>query len=379
MKIVQLTTDNREQFKDYQTAEPHFGAAPEALLQGFAAIEGVEVHVIGCARKPMTSPEKLANNIYFHSLVIPKSGWMSSLYFGCSAKINALCNILQPDLVHGQGTERDCAITAVRSGFPNVVTIHGNVKELQRLGMFGTSLYGPMASWLESHSLHRTYGVLCNSDYTRGLVAPRARRTWLAPNAIRSEFFQPATNTKRCSIPTLVNVGVVGPRKRQLELLRMIKKIVDSGRKMQIFFAGSLSEYSEYGATFAAELKTAEAEGYARFAGFLNVQELVKLLDSSHAFLHFPSEEAFGLVVAEAMARGLKFFGANLGGIVDISCGIDGAELHNDFESLQTGIIDWLDASAPAPANTADEIARRYHPKVIAERHLEIYREVLNR
>jgi glycosyltransferase involved in cell wall biosynthesis len=159
----------------------------------------------------------------------------------------------------------------------------------------------------------------------------------------------------------------------------MIKRIVDSGRKMQIVFAGSLSENSEYGAAFAAELKTAEAEDYARFAGFLNVQELVELLDSSHAFLHFPSEEAFGLVVAEAMARGLKFFGANLGGIVDIASGIDGAELHDDFASLQAGITRWLDAGAPAPAQVADEIAKRYHPRVIAKRHIEIYREVLGR
>jgi glycosyltransferase involved in cell wall biosynthesis len=199
------------------------------------------------------------------------------------------------------------------------------------------------------------------------------------PNAIRADFFQPATDGSKRPIPTLVNVGVIGARNRQLELLRMVGEIVKSGRQMQAVFAGSLSENSEYGAAFAAELRKAEAAGYASFVGFLDMPGLIRLLDSSHAFLHFPSEEAFGLVVAEAMARGLKFFGANLGGIVDIASGIDGAELHDDFDSLQAGITRWLDAGAPAPAKAADEIARRYHPKAIAERHLEIYREVLNR
>jgi len=379
LKIVQITTDNREHSKHYNQPFPYFGAAPEALFQGFSQLNDVEIHVIGCTREPMNSPDELAANIHFHSLVIPKSGWMSSLYYGCSAKIRALCKDIQPDIVHGQGTERECAITAVRCGYPNVVTIHGNVRELYRLGMFGTSLYGPMASWLESHALDRTAGVFCNSEYTRRLVAPRARSTWLAPNAIRSEFFQPTTDAKRCSIPTLVNVGVVGPRKRQLELLRMIRKIVDSGRKMQIVFAGSITDDTEYETVFAAELKTAEAEGYARFVGFLNVQSLVELLDSSHAFLHYPSEEAFGLVVAEAMARGLKFFGANLGGIIDIASGMDGAELHDDFESLQLGICRWLDGGALEPRDLAVEIANRYHPLVIARRHVQIYQEVLGR
>jgi glycosyltransferase involved in cell wall biosynthesis len=379
MRIVQITTDSREHFKDYHTPKPYFGAAPEALLAGFAELPGVEVHVVCCLRNAVAPTPKLADNIHYHPLVVPKSGWMSSFYYGCSSKIRGLCKSLQPDIVHGQGTERECAITAVRSGFPSVVTIHGNVQELHRLGMFGKGLYGPLASFLESRALGKASGVFCNSDYTRSLVGPRAKHTWLVPNAIRSEFFQPFTGGSKRPVPTLVIVGLICARKRQLELLRMAGEIARSGRALNLVFAGDLSEGSEYGAAFAQELHKAKAGGYAEFAGFLNVQELVRLLDTSHAFLHFPSEEAFGLVVAEAMARGLKFFGAKLGGIVNIADGIDGAELHDDFASLQAGIIRWLDAGAPAPAQATEEIARRYHPVVVAKEHLKIYREVLGR
>ena len=293
--------------------------------------------------------------------------------------IRSLLREISPEIVHGQGTEKECAISAVYSGFPNVVTIHGNMAELQRLGLQGHRYFGLAASFLETHALKRTGGVFCNSHYTQELVAPRAQQTWRVPNAIRTDFFQLATGEPKRQIPTLVNVGLIGSRKRQLELLRMVGEIAKSGRQLQVVFAGSLSEGSEYSAAFAAELRKAEAAGYATFVGFLDMPNLIRLLDSSHAFLHFPSEEAFGLVVAEAMARGLKFFGANLGGIVDIASGIDGAELHDDFESLQAGISGWLDAGAPAPKFAADEIAKRYHPKVIAARHVEIYHEVLGR
>ena len=60
MKIAILTTDNREHFKHYSSNVPYFGSAPEALLQGFAQLKEVEVHVISCTQKPMKSPEKLA-------------------------------------------------------------------------------------------------------------------------------------------------------------------------------------------------------------------------------------------------------------------------------------------------------------------------------
>jgi glycosyltransferase involved in cell wall biosynthesis len=139
------------------------------------------------------------------------------------------------------------------------------------------------------------------------------------------------------------------------------------------------SENEPYGQAFARELRKAEAAGYASFAGHLNACQLIDLLDEADAFVHFPTEEAFGLVVAEALARGLKFFGSNLGGIIDITAEIEGAELHDHIQSLKTGIINWIEAGALHPEGVSASIASRYHPHVIAQRHVEIYQEVLGK
>jgi glycosyltransferase involved in cell wall biosynthesis len=382
MKIIQLTTDNREQFREYDTPEPHFGAAPEALFQGFAEINGAEVHVISCVRKPVPSPPRILGNIHYHSLVVPKSGWMSSFYAGCIKATRQLIRELNPDIVHGQGTERDCAMSASHSGFPNVVTIHGNMAELNRLGINfqNQRLFGFLASRLESHSLRRTAGVFCNSAYTESLVAPRSQRTWRAPNAIRAPFFrEPRYSPGSSEVPLILNVGHLGARKRQLEILKMAGELHDLGLSFKLVFLGALSEGSPYGQTFIEELKRAETKGYAYHGGFLDVDGLIDLMDQAHGFIHFPLEESFGLVVAEAMARGLKFFGADLGGIKEIAAGIPGAALHSDFATLKKGLAAWLKAGAPRQPDAAGQIAERYHPKVIAERHLKIYQEVLNR
>src|ERR1700744_643889 len=100
MKIALITTDNREHYRTYSETMPHFGTAPEALLEGFAAMPGLEIHVIGCTQRPMTSPEKLAANIWFHSLHVPKIGWMRTFYQGCVRAIRRKLKEIKPAIVH---------------------------------------------------------------------------------------------------------------------------------------------------------------------------------------------------------------------------------------------------------------------------------------
>ena len=380
MKIALITTDNREQFGHRDLERPFFGTAPEALLEGFGELsQEVEVHVISCAKQRMQSPERLAENIWFHQPIVPHIGWGRTCFAGCALAVRRLLNDLKPDIVHGQGTERDCAMDAVLSGFPNVLTIHGNMRELNRLRLHGHSIYGHLAAFLETHALQRTAGVFCNSEYTQSLVAPRACKTWLVPNAIRSEFFAASkTSSTDGDHMQLLNVGLISPRKRQLEVLQTVGEIVRAGHQIRILFVGQLSEQSAYGRAFSQELQKAKAAGYAEYAGVLNTSDLIKRLDQSHGFVHFPTEEAFGLVVAEALARGLKFFGSDLGGIRDIATNVPGAELLLSFEDLKRALIAWIDAGCLRFPEAADTVISRYSPLVVAEKHLEIYREVLD-
>lgn len=380
LRIAILTTDGRVMSPKWWGEMPSFGTAPKALLTGFAELSDVEVHIVYCLRQGMPTPNELIPGIFLHQIVVPKIGWMSSLYAGCIKAVRARLAEIKPDIVHGQGTERDCAMEAVYSGFPNVLTIHGIMHEIQRLGYSGHALYGRLAALLETHALRRTRGVFCNSTYTQALIAPRARHTWLVPNPIRSAFFDLAQGTtSRHSVPRLLNVGLISPRKRQLEILRLIGDINRGGCPVHVTFVGDWNEESDYGAAFGEEIRKAESRGYATYAGILEEPALIALMDESDGFVHFPSEESFGLVVAEALARGLKLFGSNLGGIRDIALGIKDAELYDDFDSLRRGITTWISAGALRPPTGAKEIEARYHPSIVARRHVEIYREVLER
>ena len=374
-----LVPDDRDELRRYSDSVPYFGQAVSALLEGLEQFRECEIHIICAVQKRLCSPGKLANNIYYHSVIVPKWGWMRGAYIGCVRAIRVKLREMKPDIVHGQGTERYCAMSAVFSGYPNVLTIHGNMRQLARVSKALPFSFPWLAARLERVALPRTCGVFCNSRHTQSLVQGLAPKTWLVPNALRESFFSPPTAIQPSQSPILLNIGVVSPNKSQIEILAMAERLHKRGASFELQFVGALNESDPYGKAFRERIDQAEKAGYARFLGQKTASELIALMDSASALIHAPVEEAFGLVAAEALARNLKFFGANVGGLVDIATGAEEAECFEpgDWKSLEEAVFDWIKSGHPKPTQAARQMRVRYHPDLIARRHVEIYRDVL--
>lgn len=253
MRIVQLTTDSREHYGDYQNPQPYFGAAPAALLQGFAAQPEVEVHVISCLQQPVASPEKIAPNIFYHGLHVPKLGWMRTLYSGCSRAVQKKIHEISPDIVHGQGTERDCALSAVRSGFPNVLTIHGNMRLIAKVNVAKPFSFLWLAAQLERFTLPRTDGMVCITHYTRAAVEKLVPRTWVLPNAVDETFFLVNPAPDSAAPPVGICVGTICLRKNQNNFIRALDALA-ARKKFQMVFLGETAG-DEYGREFLRLVK----------------------------------------------------------------------------------------------------------------------------
>jgi glycosyltransferase involved in cell wall biosynthesis len=384
MKVAILTTDSREHYKDYGQREPYFGAAPEALLQGFAQLPELEVHVVSCARAKMNSPEKVAPNIFFHSLHVPKLGWMRTGYQGCIRATRKKLKEIQPDIVHGQGTERDCAISAVFSGFPNVVTIHGNMNAIAALHQSSFGSFYWLAARLENFTLPQTRGIICISDYVKHLVERYQVQTWIVPNAIQKMFFDfPKAKLATTDLPLLINVGVISERKRQQQVLGLLESLRAEGLSFDTLFVGVSDAHDAYGKGFQDQLGKANRQ----YRGFEHIEKLddasfCELFDRASAMIHFSNEESFGLTFAEAIARGLYLFASDVGAVRDIAQGVTGVEIFdlNAWEQLKSSIRQWLISEEKRQRRLQtppSEFVQRYHPVSIARRHVEIYEEVL--
>jgi hypothetical protein len=173
-----------------------------------AQIKEIELHVLSCTQQPMQSPEKLADNIWFHSLHVPKIGWLRTLYQGCIRATRKKIREINPDLVHGHGTERNCAISAALSGYPNLVTVHGNMAQIARMNHARIGSFQWLAARLENFTLATdARRVLCNSAVTRNrsFAAARAGNMAGAPR-VAASISRSATRHRARARLVLLNV-----------------------------------------------------------------------------------------------------------------------------------------------------------------------------
>lgn len=359
---------------------PRFGSAPSAVLSGFEQLgTSVEVHVISCTMGALPSPRKLAPNIWFHSCAMKKSDFLRSLHYGCVKAVGELLRKIQPDIVHSQGTERWCALSGLQFSGPKVLTVHGNLGELNKRFTMRPRVYWGIQTLMHHFAVPRYDVVACVSNHVVNCLGKKAKRVCLIPNAVRQTFFNtPRTGTRRQGRIVFLNIGVFAPWKRQHEILSLAKRVWMQDPSAIFRFIGGIGN-SEYGQQCMTLIEEGERLGFVEFAGSKTSSEVIEEMDSAHAMIHCPTEETFGLVVAEALAREMKFFGSAVGGVNDITANVPGCVLKqlNDWEGLERAVLTWLGEGATMPSGTREIIQSRYAPVVAARNHLALYHELL--
>ncbi len=376
MKIAFLTTDNREQFGRYEDPAPYFGTAMSALLDGFAKLPGeIEVHVISCAKKPMPKPEKIAPNIWFHQPIVHNLGWGRSAFVGCGLAVRKVLRDIAPDLVHAQGTERDCAVSMMLApAMPRVLTIHGHMARVAEITGARFPSYYWMAKRLEALAVSKADGVVALTNYTEQRVSARAHKTWVIPNAVDEKFLQ-VINTPAPGL--VLCVAHVHAWKRQVELMAALDAL-PAQEKPRLVFLGAASD-NEYGRQFLTAVEARSA--WCEHAGNVDRAGLREWLSRADLLVLPSIEDNCPMVALEAMAAGVPVAASDIGGIPDLVLpGISGIRFDpRDQTEIATKVSMLLrdrELRSRLAASAKQHALDRYHPKAIAEKHLLIYKEL---
>lgn len=408
MIIAFLIPDNRENFRYYDLKEPYFGTAPTALLEGFQLLpEPPEVHVISCTQRVMHAPKKLAPNIWFHSLHVPKRGWLRTGYQGCVRAVRNKLQEIKPDLVHAQGTERDCALCAVLSPYPRLLTIHGNLRLIKKQVGFKPFSAMWFQCFIEGYVVPRFDGVICITNYTKRAVEHEVPRTWVVPNAVDTKFLEIGeTRVRKCEsgkvksdeanyegdlppshlttfapsnqTPIILVVASIDARKNQITFIKALDSLAQK-MPFQVRFFGKCGD-DEYGREFKFLIAS---RPWCQYGGMVS-REVLQTEFQKATMLALPThEDNCPMVVLEAQAAGIPVIASKVGGVPDlVEDGVTGLLVNPEDPVTFCAAVEKLLANDDSLRERLAQMAHQkameeYHPRIIAEKHLEIYQAVL--
>ncbi len=410
MRVAFLVVDDRF---DRDLPRPFFGSAPSALLEGFARMqtgeriqdsgtrmEGVELHVICCVKKPVPAPQKLAENIWYHQIVLPPWSFLRSAHLGPVLGVHKLLNTIRPDVIHAQGTERWCAISAALTKYPKVLTIHGNLRLINKITPMEPRMYWKAQEFLETFAIPRFDGVVCITNYTRENVSDLARRTWVIPNAVDGSFFElgkerlkvngpvdssqdsrPVHPSSRILSPasprTILVVAHVQPRKNQNAFIDAIASLADK-HGFRVRFFGRASAEKDFMVGFQNRMRD---HSWCSFEGMIGRDELREAFRTADLLVLPSLEDNCPMSVLEAMAACVPVVASDVGGIPDlVTDDLNGLLCNPNSKESMRDCVDRV-FSDPGLASRLSRKAfqlawERFHPISIAKRHIEVYREV---
>jgi glycosyltransferase involved in cell wall biosynthesis len=266
----------------------------------------------------------------------------------------------------------------VFSGFPNVVTIHGNMRIISRVNRVKPFSYLWLAARFEAFTLPRSDGVVCITHYTQQSVAHLAKRTWVLPNAADNSFFEVDAAPASGAPPRILCVGLICVRKNQNAFIRALDGLA-AKRRFEVLFLGNVSPGRPYDDEFLALVRD---RPWCKHAGFAGRESLKNHLHEA-TLVALPSlEDNCPMAVLEAMATGVPVVAANVGGVPDlVEDGVTGYFCDPlDAKSMSSAVEKAL--SSNEKLHEMGRVGKkralgRFRPIVVAKRHLEIYREVL--
>lgn len=136
----------------------------------------------------------------------------------------------------------------------------------------------------------------------------------LVPNVVTDDFFVQDPIQRPTEPFVFCNVAILDSRKRQDLIIEAFAEAFGGDRNYRLVIAGD-GKLKPNLIKLAADLGVSTQ---VEIPGYLNRDEVKELLDRSNAFVLASRAETFGVVVIEAMARGIPAISSNIDGTREI-------------------------------------------------------------
>jgi glycosyltransferase involved in cell wall biosynthesis len=367
--------------RDQSRCSPVLHPAVQNLLDGLKSFGNeVQVEVWYGKREPLPEETRSDGNLHYRpvtsrSLPIPGMGG------GYAGRTLALLRALRhsnADLIHAQGTERECGLVAALLRKPSLLTLHGNFREIA-----ATLRSRPFSNFwvcaqIERAILPRFSAIHALSTHTETSVKPFAKAVRIIPNAVSDEFFEvtPAPTQH----PNIHHVAGITEWKNPLGLIAAGDVLRQHFPETLLHFHGYCNPDHPYGAAFMAAIRE---RPWCHYHGVSSSSQLTEHLRLATCTALPSIQENFGLAAAESMAAAVPVVASSVGGLVDVvQDGITGMRYDPaDPNGLSNALIHIH--KNPSLRHRMSDAARahstqNFRKEIVAEAHLNLYQHLLH-
>ena len=349
------------------------------LARGLAAIPGNNVHFITVTPSVKKDQTLSCDGVHIHFLSSPPKLRYLTLFQYNKSKVNNELRKINPDIVHGQGTEHEYPYIAVTSGLPCVVTIHCILSDIMKVSGLGLFNKMRLFFFLEKYVLSRARYIIGTTEYMKSRVKCRKTNFFIIENSVDPLFY--SVDKIQKVEKSFLFAGRISAEKGIETLLDAMDRLKAKGVKLSINILG-VSSNKKYLRLINRKIRSAGLDNNIFFKGLVSQQEVAKYMAGSVAVILPSRYDAFGMVLSEAMATGTPVIASEVGGIPYV---VDDGQTgflvkSGDAATLAEKMLLLMENESLRRqlGRRGKEVAlRRFHPNIVARKTMEVYETAL--
>jgi glycosyltransferase involved in cell wall biosynthesis len=346
------------------------------LLDGLSRIEDPKIDCITYSKDIVRPGTFRKKSVTFHFVPLLRTLNATTFFAWMYFNARRLLEKIDPDVVHGIGTEHPYAAIAALSGRRWMITVHGVVNNYLRYSPFEYGLYWRLIAVVEKRILRRAINIISINPFAKTLVQEISggyKRYFDIPNAVDRKAFDLSHDYGGFDVGF---IGTSEKRKGLAEALHAFKKIRAIHRNARLHIvAGSQSE------EFKKLIERLDIGDSIRWNMSMGNAGILSLLSKLQVLVVPSHRENAPMVISEAMACGTPVVGYSACGIrFMVRDGETGFLVkEGNVEELAGRVSQILGDSRLARelgANARAVAYQDHHPDAIAEKTAEAYRNI---
>lgn len=286
-------------------------------------------------------------------------------------------NKINPDIVHGIGNEHFYPWFAISSGFKNIITIHGILKDI----ITNPSIKDKIRIKLENKVFNHAKNIISISSFVKKKIPSlNGRNIFNIPNAIDKSFFNKEYLNSIKEYDILM-VGMIYPLKNTHLIIEITRKLLNINNHIKIgIIGGYIPKYKNYYDNIISDVEKYKLDHNIIFLNQIENNLLQKVLSKGKVLLHLSQYENSPMVVAEAKSLGLNIIAHNVGAISDMIDNVTDRLLFtldiNYIVKAITGVLQHIE-NKNNKTSSIKELNKKYHPQTISSKTLNAYKQII--